>query len=64
MWQVREALLRQRKGRSTTQGCDVIDPCPIGSDAQALPRRWSALILRLNDLERCQEQQMKQSPSR
>jgi len=42
MWQVRETLLRQRKVRSTAR---------ISGEEQ-LPRRWTELILRLNDLER------------
>ena len=47
MWQVREALRRQRKGRSTGK---IAEP-------EKLPRRWTELILRLNDMERSKEQE-------
>jgi len=42
MWQVRDALLRHRRVRSTVR---------IAGEEE-LPRRWTELILRLNDLER------------
>jgi hypothetical protein len=42
MWQVHEALLRHRRVRSTVR---------IAAEEE-LPRRWTELILRLNDLER------------
>jgi hypothetical protein len=54
MWQVREALRRQRKARSRGK---------IAED-EKLPRRWSELILRLNDLERSKEQESKRSQAR
>jgi hypothetical protein len=40
MWQVREALLRQRRLRATAK-----------ASQEELPRRWSELIVRLNELE-------------
>jgi hypothetical protein len=46
MWQLREALRRQRKPRSTGKT----------AKEEKLPRRWTELILRLNDMERCKEQ--------
>ncbi|MBO0741492.1 MAG: hypothetical protein J2P51_08695 [Hyphomicrobiaceae bacterium] len=51
MWQVREALRRQRKARSTGKI----------AKQEKLPRRWTELILRLNDLERSKEQQRERS---
>jgi hypothetical protein len=51
MWQVREALRRQRKVRSMGK---------IAKE-EKLPRRWTELILRLNDMERSKEQQRKRS---
>jgi hypothetical protein len=47
MWQARTALLRQRKPGSKAKF----------SDEEQLPRRWSELILRLNDLEHSKEQE-------
>jgi hypothetical protein len=49
MWQVREALRRQRKSCSTGKI----------SEEEKLPRRWTELILRLNDMERSKEQDRK-----
>ena len=46
MWQVRKALRRQKKSRSTGK---------IAKE-EKLPRRWTELILRLNDMERSKEQ--------
>ena len=46
MWQVHEALRRQRKARSTGKT----------ATEEKLPRRWTELILRLNDMERSKEQ--------
>ncbi|HSR79474.1 MAG TPA: hypothetical protein VLL28_01720 [Hyphomicrobiaceae bacterium] len=46
MWQVHEALRRQRKARSTGKT----------AKEEKLPRRWTELILRLNDIERSNEQ--------
>jgi hypothetical protein len=51
MWQVGEALLRQRKVSSAAK-------IP---DEEKLPRRWTELILRLNDMERSKEQEPKRS---
>jgi len=52
MWQVREALRRQRKARLTGK---------IAKE-EKLPRRWTELILRLNDMER-KEQDRKRPAS-
>ena len=49
MWQVRETLRRQRKARSTGKI----------AKKEKLPRRWTELILRLNDMERSNEQDPK-----
>jgi hypothetical protein len=49
MWQVREARLRQRQVHSAAK-------IP---DEEKLPRRWTELILRLNDMERSKEQETK-----
>ena len=46
MWQVREALRRKRQARSTGKT----------AKEEKLPRRWTELILRLNDMERSKEQ--------
>ena len=54
MWQVREALRRQRKARSTGK---------IGTE-EKLPRRWTELILRLNDMEQAKEQETKRPQAR
>jgi hypothetical protein len=54
MWQVREALRRQRKARSTGKI----------AKAEKLPRRWTELILRLNDMERAQEQERNRPQAR
>ena len=54
MWQVRETLRRQRKARSTGK---------IAKD-EKLPRRWTELILRLNDMERCNGQERKRPQAR
>jgi hypothetical protein len=54
MWQMRETLRRQRKARSTSK---------IAKD-EKLPRRWTELILRLNDMERCKEQERKRPQAR
>ena len=48
MWQVREALLRQRRVLSAAKIPD-----------EKLPRRWTELILRLNDMERAKEEETK-----
>jgi len=53
MWQVRAALLGEKKVRSAAK-------IP---DAEQLPRRWTELILRLNDMERPTEQATKREPS-
>ena len=54
MWQVRQALRGQRKLRATGK---------IAED-EKLPRRWTELILRLNDMERCNEQERKRPQAR
>lgn len=53
MWQVRAALLGQRKVRSAAKIPDGVE----------LPRRWTELILRLNDMERSTEQATKRRES-
>jgi len=49
MWQARAALLRQRKLRAKAKA----------SDEAKLPRRWTELILWLNDMEHSKEQDAK-----
>ena len=41
MWQLREALLRQRKARSHAK-----------HPTEPLPRRWAELVLHLEEIER------------
>jgi hypothetical protein len=41
MWQLREAILRQRKARSEAKHA-----------AEPLPRRWAELVLYLGEIER------------
>jgi hypothetical protein len=41
MWQLREAILRQRKARSDAK-----------HSAKPLPRRWAELVLYLGEIER------------
>jgi len=54
MWQVRETLRRQKKARSTGK---------IAKE-EKLPRRWTELILRLNDMERGKDQQRRRRQAR
>ena len=54
MWQVRKALRRQKNSRSTGK----IDR------EEKLPRRWTELILRLNDMERSKAQDRKRPQAR
>jgi hypothetical protein len=52
MWQVRNALRRQRKVRGRAKG----------AAREELPRRWTELILRLNDMEDRSKAQEAQRP--
>lgn len=54
MWQVREALRRQRKARLTGK---------IAKE-EKLPRRWTELILWLNDMERGKDQERRRPQAR
>jgi len=54
MWQVRQALRRPRKSRPTGK---------IAKE-EKLPRRWTELILRLNDMERSKAQDRKRPQAR
>jgi hypothetical protein len=54
MWQVRDALRRQRKVRSTGK---IVEE-------EKLPRRWTELILRLNAMERSKEQETNRPQAR
>ena len=54
MWQVRETLRRQKKARSTGK---------IAKE-EKLPRRWTELILRLDDMERGKDQERRRPQSR
>jgi len=54
MWQVRQALRGQRKLRATGK---------IAED-EKLPRRWTELILRLNDMEQAKEPETKRPQAR
>ena len=54
MWQVRETLRRQKKARSTGKI----------AEEEKLPRRWTELILRLNDMERGKDQQRRRPQAR
>jgi len=54
MWQVRQALRGQRKLRATGKI----------AEEEKLPRRWTELILRLNDMEQAKEQETKRPQAR
>ena len=51
MWQVREALSRQRKARSNAKQ----------GEQQPVPRRWGELVLYLEEKERAARQVAKES---